>query len=154
LVRKARWYRNRLAAMSAAEIAHRMEEQARRRISRLYLPGSVTGFDGAGRDLPVWPGLADGVGRIAGDAVLLSDWAENARLVRAGELSFLGIDWPKPDRAAADTLPDWHLDPAPGPRWPDDRYCFDISYRHADEFGDVKNVWELSRLQYLQPVAA
>ncbi|WP_281018733.1 MULTISPECIES: alginate lyase family protein [unclassified Minwuia] len=154
LVRKARWYRNRLAAMSAAEIAHRMEEQARRRISRIYLPGSVTGFNGAGFDLPVWPGLADGVGRIAGDAGLLSGWAENARLVRAGELSFLGIDWPKPDGAAADALPDWHLDPATGQRWPDDRYCFDISYRHADEFGDVKNVWELSRLQYLQPVAA
>ncbi len=154
LVRKARWYRNRLAAMSAAEIAHRMEEQARRRISRLYLPGSVTGFNGAGFDLPLWPGLADGVGRIAGDARLLSDWVENARLVRAGQLSFLGIDWPKPDEAAADTMPDWHLDPATGQRWPDDRYCFDISYRHADEFGDVKNVWELSRLQYLQPVAA
>ena len=154
LVRKARWYRNRLAAMSAAEIARRMEEQARRRISRLYLPRSVTGFDGAGHALPVWPGLAEGVGRIASDAALLSGWAENADLIRAGELAFLGIGWPRPAPGTPDPLPDWHLDPATGQRWPDDRYCFDISYRHADEFGDVKNVWELSRLQYLQSVAA
>lgn len=154
LVRKARWYRNRLAAMSAAEIAHRLEEQARRRISRLYLPRSVRRFDGAALEPPVWPGLADGVGRIAGDAALLADWTETARQVGAGHLSFLGIDWPRPVEGATDSLPDWHLDPATGQRWPDDRYCFDISYRHADEYGDVKNVWELSRLQYLQPVAA
>lgn len=154
LVRKARWYRNRLAAMSAPEIAHRLEEQARRRFSRLHLPGAVTGFDGTKQASPVWPGLADGVGRIAGDADLLAGWSAHAAATQAGNLSFLGIDWPVPDAQGGVRIPDWHLDPATGQRWPHDRYCFDISYRHADEYGDVKNVWELSRLQYLQPIAA
>ncbi len=160
LVRKARWYRNRLAAMSAPEIAHRLEEQLRRRVSRLHLPGAVTGFDGTKPALPTWPGLAEGVGRVAGDAELLADWSAHAVATQAGRLSFLGIDWPEPDTGAGQAavdgvhVPDWHLDPATGQRWPHDRYCFDISYRHADEYGDVKNVWELSRLQYLQPIAA
>ena len=48
----------------------------------------------------------------------------------------------------------WQLDLTTGAFWPQDVFCFAIDYRHAAGRGDVKYVWELNRLQYLQPIAA
>lgn len=152
LIHRARWYRNRLAAMSAGEIAHRVGEMAHRQESRLHLPARVRNPDIDGGSLPDWPGLAEGVGRLAADPGLMSRWSGHREAVAFCRFEFLGIAWPEAPAAAA--MPDWHLDPVTGDRWPADEYCFDIPYRHADAFGDVKNVWELSRLQYLQPLAA
>lgn len=149
MIRKARWYRNRLRAMSVPEIAHRLNEQRKRTVSRIATPRRVLDYTHPDSRLPVWPGLAEGVGALARDSQLLAGWSRHATAVGAGCFRFLGIDWP-----ATGAVPDWHLDPVTGRRWPDDSYCFDIAYRHADELGDVKNVWELSRLQYLQPLAA
>lgn len=151
-VRRARWYRNRLRAMSIGEIAHRVREMKRRQLSRRRLPRSVTDFDPAAMELPAWPGLAEGVGRLAADGALMAGWREHLDAVRAGRFRFLGIDWPASENPGAP--PDWHLDPVTGRRWPAEAWCFEIPYRHETAFGDVKNVWELSRLQYLQPVAA
>jgi hypothetical protein len=151
-VRRVRWYRNRLRAMSAGEIAHRVLEMARRLVSARRLPSSVTAFDPGDMALPEWPGLAEGVGGLAAGTRLMTQWAAHVEAVRAGRFRFLGIDWP--EAASPGAPPDWHLDPVTGRRWPPDAWCFDIPYRHETDFGDVKNVWELSRLQYLQPVAA
>ena len=42
-----------------------------------------------------------------------------------------------------------------GEHWPGaEVFCFDIKYRNAPEFGDIKYVWDLNRLQFLQPLAA
>jgi hypothetical protein len=141
------WYRHRLAAMSTAEIVHRVEEQTKRRLSRHWQPD----FDRFIRadTLPVLPGLADGVRRVARDGDLHARWIGLRDDVRAGRLHFLNVDWP-----AFDGLPDWQLDPVTGRHWPATTYCFDIPYRHADAIGDVKYVWEIGRLQYLQPLAA
>lgn len=152
LVRKAHWYGNRLRAMSAGEVAHRLAEQARRTRHRWGLPASVRRFEPGERPLPVWPGLVEGVGALARDGSLVAAWATHAKEVEAGRFDFLGVEWPV--GATVGGTPDWHLDPATGRRWPADTYCFDIRYRDAEDHGDVKNVWELSKLQYLQPVAA
>ena len=50
--------------------------------------------------------------------------------------------------------PDWFLDPVTGRRAPQDRYAFSIDHRAADEIGDVKQVWELSRHHHLTVLAA
>jgi hypothetical protein len=152
LVHRIRWYRNRLAAMSPGEIAHRMGEMAHRQTSKLHLPGKVVDPNIVSDALPEWPGLAEGVGRLAADPGLMSRWAAHRDAVVHCRFEFLGIAWPEAEESGA--MPDWHLDPVTGDRWPSGDYCFDIPYRHADAFGDVKNVWELSRLQYLQPLAA
>jgi hypothetical protein len=46
------------------------------------------------------------------------------------------------------------MDPHTKTVWPSRPYCFDVPYRYAPERGDIKFVFELSRLQYLQPMAA
>ena len=45
--------------------------------------------------------------------------------------------------------PDWGLDPLSGRRAPLAAYCFSIDHRDASVTGNVKQVWELSRLQHL-----
>ncbi len=151
LVHRARWYRNRLAAMSGGEIAHRVGEMVHRQISKHH---TFAAFQ-ARHPWRCAPRLARPgrkVGRLAADSGLMSRWTKHRETVANCRFEFLGIVWPHTSDAGA--MPDWHLDPVTGDRWPADEFCFDIPYRHADAFGDVKNVWELSRLQYLQPLAA
>ena len=89
---------------------------------------------------PVFPPLEPGG--------TVEDWRAAYENARVGRFTWFGASWP-----AADP-PDWHLDPASGQRWPEGVFGPDIGYRHDDTHGDVKLVWELNRLQYLQPIAA
>ncbi|MDQ3898331.1 MAG: heparinase II/III family protein, partial [Actinomycetota bacterium] len=66
----------------------------------------------------------------------------------AGHWEFFGV--PRPDIVA----PDWFLDPVTGRRAPQHRYAFDIDHRSADETGNVKQVWELSRHHHLTVLSA
>ena len=50
-------------------------------------------------------------------------------------------------------LPDWFLDPVTGRRAPAARYAFRINHRSEDQTGNIKQVWELSRLQQLTLLA-
>ena len=50
-------------------------------------------------------------------------------------------------------LPDWFLDPVTGRQAPADRYAFRINHRSEEQTGNVKQVWELSRLQHLTLLA-
>jgi hypothetical protein len=50
--------------------------------------------------------------------------------------------------------PDWFLDPVTGLRAPQERYAFSINHRSEAETGNVKQVWELSRLHHLTLLAA
>lgn len=144
---RLRWYRHRLAAMSVPEVMHRIEEQVKRRASR----ARSHAFDTWVRDstLPVLPGLAEGVAALGARSETVAAWRDLRARVEAGHFRLLNQDWPRQG-----DVPDWHLDPVTGRRWPADLYCFDIPYRHADAIGDVKYVWELGRMQYLQPLAA
>ncbi|MGW1950539.1 alginate lyase family protein, partial [Streptomyces sp. NPDC001940] len=49
--------------------------------------------------------------------------------------------------------PDWWSDPKTGRRAPWG-YAFDVPYRNEEAVGDIKQIWELSRHQYLTVLAA
>jgi len=50
-------------------------------------------------------------------------------------------------------LPDWFQDPLTGHRAPADLYAFRINHRAEEITGNVKQIWELSRLQHLTLLA-
>jgi Heparinase II/III-like protein/Heparinase II/III N-terminus len=50
-------------------------------------------------------------------------------------------------------LPDWFADPVTGRRAPSDRYAFRINHRSEEQTGNIKQVWEISRLQHLTVLA-
>ncbi|MQA03036.1 MAG: heparinase [Streptosporangiales bacterium] len=66
----------------------------------------------------------------------------------AGRLYVLGV-WRLDLRQ-----PDWFLDPITGRRSDPTRHSYTINQRSVDEVGNVKQVWELSRHQYLTQLAA
>lgn len=145
LLEKALWYKNRLLAMSPQEILHRVQERARREIDKnhRFIPSEITD---PGK-LPVIPGLREGLAALPES--LLAEWSAYAEKIRSGQFHFLGMDWPSNSGTAI-----WHLDPATNTAWPQDTYCFSVDFRHSAGRGDVKYVWELNRLQFLQPLAA
>ncbi|MCC0060582.1 MAG: alginate lyase family protein [Rhodobiaceae bacterium] len=143
---KAQWYANRLRAMSAGEIAHRFTELARKRRAGKRSFG-WTYFADTPDILPRLPLPLERF-RSAGND-LIGTWKAVASKSMSQGYRFLGVDWPEVSRDGK-----WHLDPGTGRNWPQDVYCFGIDYRHSDQLGDVKHVWELNRLQYLQPIAA
>ena len=49
--------------------------------------------------------------------------------------------------------PDWFRDPVTGRRSAPDRYAFRIDHRSEEQTGNVKQVWEISRLQHLTLLA-
>lgn len=46
-------------------------------------------------------------------------------------------------------MPGWFCDPVTGRRLPPDRYALRINHRAEEQSGNVKNMWEISRLQHL-----
>jgi len=144
------WYRDRLAAMSAAEIVHRVVETAGKQTARWHNRG-WDAVEPVG-PLATIPGIRS---RIAGSPPDLSGLiACEADKIRAGSFRFLGANWPEP----ALMPPDpgfWRIDPDDGaafPQW--DTYAFDISFRHGIDTREIKRIWELNRLQFLVPLAA
>lgn len=146
---KLNWYVNRLRSMSPGEVVHRVQEKTRKVTGKKNIPDFSPQVAQA-NGLPVLPGLKDAVtALLVADPALRDSWRGTATRVQQGQYHFLGQDWPQ--QAG---IPDWQLDPVTGQRWPVDAYCFDINYRHTAQYGDVKYVWELGRLQHLHPVAA
>lgn len=145
---RVRWYVHRLRAMSVPEIAHRGREAVRKRTGkhwarRTWRPAAPD------KVLPALPGLLAGLRAWDVPENVLQEWREHADQADVGTMFLLGQRWP--ERPLAER---WHLDPVTGGAWPSRAYCHDIDYRHQASLGDVKFVWELGRLQYLQPVAA
>jgi Heparinase II/III-like protein/Heparinase II/III N-terminus len=71
-----------------------------------------------------------------------------ADAILAGRWTILGV--PRKDIAE----PDWFHDPVTGIRAPQATYCFRIDHRREDLTGNVKQVWELSRMHHLTVLAA
>jgi hypothetical protein len=152
------WYLRRLGRMSPAEACWRIRDQvvkaawSRRQVSReqavaLCAPGSTAPRQSAGtaerRFTAVLPAdVADRVPEAAKKAVL----AAAEELLR-GEWEVLGVA--RTDLAA----PDWFADPVTGVRAEADRYAFRINHRSQEQTGNVKQVWEVSRLQHLTLLA-
>jgi hypothetical protein len=88
------------------------------------------------------PGTAERVPEPARKAVLTA-----ADQLLRGEWEVLGI-------ARTDlSRPDWFYDPDTGRRAPSDRYAFSINHRSQAQTGNVKQLWEVSRLQHLTLLA-
>ncbi|MGW3103456.1 alginate lyase family protein [Streptomyces sp. NPDC001100] len=137
----AGWYLRRLSRMGPREIAGRAGDTVRRRRWRSAQPDCPT-VTGA-RFTAVLP--AGTVAEVPPDAVKRLV-AEADRLM-AGHAEFFGVD--------RDDLvdPDWFHDPKTGRRAPSG-YAFDVPYRDENVAGDIKQIWEPSRHQYLTVLAA
>jgi hypothetical protein len=146
------WYASRLAAMTPAEIAHRVREQAKRAAFRGDRSGWLR-FD-VGHGPLIAPVPLVSTFRQEWPASLWRRCRELVAEMRSGQLRLLGCQWPSESMRALDPKL-WFLDPISGQHWPGtEAYCFDVRYRHTDGFGDVKFVWEINRLQFLHVAAA
>ncbi|MGQ0486739.1 MAG: alginate lyase family protein [Hyphomicrobiales bacterium] len=146
------WYINRLRSMEPGEAAHRIAEKAKKSLARNRLEGWQRYDRGSGPP-PALAGLAERVA--AAPPKLRKAIATVAGETLSGKFSALGADWPPrtQDKLFPESL--WRLDPVSGGLWPGaDAYCFDIAYRHERKLGDIKYVWEINRLQFLQALAA
>ena len=142
------WYLRRVAAMSPAEVAWRTRDQVLRAMwsMRQVKPGQLAveaplpGDREFAAVLP--PGTADRVSGEARAAIL-----ESAERLLCGEWEVLGV-------VRTDLVqPDWFLDPVTGRRSVQDRHAFRVDHRSEEQVGNVKQVWELSRLQHLTLLA-
>lgn len=144
------WFFNRLRSMSPAEIAYRAFETAKKISARNRLEGWAR-YNVSG-PVPVLPGLRQYVSRF--DLSAREEVARAANGFLEGRFLALGRPWPQ--RAAENLFPAglWVLDPVTGQAWPGpEKYCFDIPYRQERTLGDIKYVWEINRLQFLQSMA-
>ena len=147
---KLGWYARRLGRMSPAEIAWRAREQAIRRAwaRRQVRPGQIAAaaLPKAAADrcfTAVLP--ADAAQHVPGqarDKII----ADADRLLK-GEWEMLGVVRTDMEQ------PDWFHDPVTGRRSAPDMYAFQIDQRSEEQTGNVKQVWELSRLQHLTLLA-
>ncbi|KPC76113.1 heparinase [Streptomyces sp. NRRL WC-3753] len=137
----AGWYLRRLSRMGPREVGGRVGDAVRRRRWRSARP-VAPGVTGA-RFTAVLP--AGAVAAVPPDAAKRLV-AEADRLM-AGRAEFFGV--------LRDDLadPDWWHDPKTGRRAPEG-YAFDVPYRDEDVTGDIKQIWEPSRHQYLTVLAA
>ena len=158
---KLDWYVSRLRAMSPAEVRWRVEDYANkltwqpeqvspgtpRRSPTSRAPGQGPILRMPKDRLRFGPTLGDSVvGQVpppAREAVMTA-----ADRVMAGNWVLLGV-------ARHDIEdPDWFFDPVTGTTAPGSGYCFKIDYRSPDVTGNVKQLWELSRLQHVSVLAA
>lgn len=137
----AGWYLRRLSRMGPREVGGRVGDAVRRRRWRSARPAgpSVTGA----RFTAVLP--AGTIAAVPPDAAKRLV-AEADRLL-SGQAEYFGVL--RDDMVA----PDWWFDPKTGRRAPFG-YAFDVPYRDEDTVGDIKQIWEPSRHQYLTVLAA
>jgi Heparinase II/III-like protein/Heparinase II/III N-terminus len=147
------WYARRLGRMSPAEIAWRAREQGQRRAwrSRQVLPGQTAALPSltAAEALPrrrftsvLPPELAARVPETARAAIV----ADAERLLK-GEWEMLGA-------VRTDMVqPDWFWDPVTGHRSSPEAYAFSLNQRDEAAVGNIKQVWEVNRLQHLTLLA-
>ena len=142
------WYLRRVAAMSPAEVAWRTRDQVLRAMwslrqvkpGQLAVEAPLPGDREFADVLP--PGTAERVSGEARAAIL-----ESAERLLCGEWEVLGV-------VRTDLVqPDWFLDPVTGHRSVQDRHAFRVDHRSEEQVGNVKQVWELSRLQHLTLLA-
>ncbi|HUN35742.1 MAG TPA: alginate lyase family protein [Trebonia sp.] len=130
-----------------------MREQALRRAwsSRQVRPGQVAA-------LPPLPAGGSGTRRFT--AVLPADAASaiapaaREALIAAAD-RIMGGEWEMLGVVRADMKdPDWFSDPVTGRRSDPEQYAFGLNHRDEGVVGNIKQVWEVSRLQHLTLLAA
>ncbi|MGH9104687.1 MAG: alginate lyase family protein [Acidimicrobiales bacterium] len=160
---KLAWYLKRLQKMSGPELAWRLSDQGRKFLwSFEQVPPVGPGRRAAGVMSLHRPGRggAHPLGERRFRAVLPAGTlqavpaearratVEAADAIMAGRWEVLGVL--RTDMEA----PDWFRDPVTGRRAPQGEYCFRVDHRREEVTGNVKQVWELSRLHHLTVLAA
>ncbi|MFF9901431.1 alginate lyase family protein [Streptomyces longispororuber] len=135
------WYLRRLSRMGPREVGGRVGDAVRRRRWRSARPDTPA-VAGARFTAVLPAGALDAVPPDAAKRLV----AEADRLL-AGHVAYFGV--------VRDDLtdPDWWYDPKTGRRAPWG-HAFDVPYRNEDAVGDIKQIWEPSRHQYLTQLAA
>ena len=143
---KFHWYVRRLGRMSPAEMAWRARDQA---VKAAWARRQVK----TDADLPAPPaGLRFGSALPAGTADRVPDEARKAVIGAADQL--MRGEWDVLGILRTDMEdPDWFIDPDTGRRSDPGQYAFAIDHRSPDQTGNVKQVWEISRLQHLTLLA-
>ena len=140
---KARWMFQRLAQMPPPEWRHRLHESRRRKQDA---DGSFAARVLADADDTPLVGLS-----LPEDALRSIDRGDLARDVDAlladDGLELLGLTRPASARR------DFTLEPEGGGHWPQDAFCYQIDFTHAQAGRDIKLTWELMRLHHCQVLA-
>jgi hypothetical protein len=144
------WYMRRAARMSPAEMTWRTRDRAlqlawsRRQARPGQIRPAATALPVAGRRFTaVLP--PDTAARVPAEA--------KAAVLRAADQLMRG-EWEVLGVLRTDLVqPDWFHDPVTGRRSPADRYAFRIDHRSQEQTGNIKQVWEISRLQHLTLLA-
>jgi hypothetical protein len=144
------WYARRAALMSPAEMAWRVRDQL---VRAAWSPRQVTRQQLArvaaapARELAFTAVLPSGTAaRVPEEA--RKPVLEAADRLLHGEWETLGVRRTDLDR------PDWFRDPVTGRRSDPDRYAFRVDHRSEEQTGNVKQVWEVARLQHLTLLAS
>ena len=148
------WYARRIGRMSPAEIAWRVREQAIRRTwrNRQVRPGQLAALPSLTEVLPAaerrfTSPLPAGTAQRVPEAARAAVIAAADRLLK-GEWEMLGHVRTDLER------PDWFQDPVTGLRSSPDAYAFSLDQRDESAVGNIKQVWEVNRLQHLTLLAA
>ena len=147
--------------MSATEMSWRISDHVRRRmwVRRQVLPGvsprSWKMPSTGGAPAPWAPGLTPQFRATLSKDVLgaVPDDARQGVLAAADEI--LAGRWELLGTLRQDLEdPDWFFDPITGRRAPQFDYCFRVNHRSEDDTGNIKQIWELSRMHHLTVLAA
>ena len=162
---KLKWYGRRLQGMSAREVGWRLSDYARQRawVRKQVGPGTHVRRSSARLDHAAFPGRAISVtaaSPLRFTATLpqgvLAEVPPDVRdlVFAAAEEILAGRWWVLGVRRDDISDPDWFRDPVTGKRAPQTDYCFRIDHRDREVTGNIKQVWELSRLHHLTVLAA
>lgn len=141
---KLSWYANRLRSMDMGEVAWRvrnivLQSNWHSRMGRHWpLPATV---------VPYWAGAS--VAATLPDSMPIDHVVATAESVLAGRWTVFGKAAP-----IAGNDPDWFVDPMTGRHAPSQTYCFGIPHRDEDQVGNVRTIWEISRLHHVTLLAA
>jgi hypothetical protein len=140
--------------MSPPEVAWRIREQAVRRAwaRRQVRQGQVAALPPLTAVLPAQQRvflspLSAGTAALIPAAAREAIVADAARILK-GEWEMLGVVRSDMEQ------PDWFYDPATGRRSAPDAYAFRIDQRDETAVGNIKQVWEVNRLQHLTLLAS
>lgn len=130
---------------------HRLVEQQRKIVSKRRDDGWQRYPAGTLR--PVFPQWREALLKATQPQRRAIESAAHAAL--QGRFSALGQEWPARDPRCLYPAEFWRLDPVTGTLWPGaEAHTFAIDFRHSNQRGDIKYVWEANRLQQLPALAA
>ncbi len=155
------WRFQRLSKMSASEVRWRISDHVRRRrwASRQVMPDvspQTLAVRSARHEKAPWNSARDARFRtLPTEETLQVVPDETRRRVIAAAEEILAGRWPLLGALRRDMEdPDWFFDPVTGRRAPQLDYCFKVNHRSEDVTGNVKQIWELSRMHHLTVLAA